>query len=72
MKKTREFHSNEIENISGESIGCAALINFVVPDAALNRGRCLSGNGISRKKDCRDSGYLKRNSGIFNIKVVTF
>ena len=28
----------------------AALINFDVPDAALIRGQCLSGNGISRKK----------------------
>ena len=26
VKKTREFHDNESENISGESIGGAALI----------------------------------------------
>ena len=26
MKKTREFHDNKSENISGESIGGAALI----------------------------------------------
>ena len=37
MKKPREFHDNESENISGESIGAAALINFFVPDAALIR-----------------------------------
>ena len=27
----RKFHDNESENISGESIGGAALINFFVP-----------------------------------------
>jgi len=37
VKKTREFHDNESENISGESIGGAALTNFYVPDAALIR-----------------------------------
>ena len=31
VKKTREFHDSESENISGESIGGAALI----------RGQCL-------------------------------
>ena len=41
VKKTREFHDNESENISGESIGVAALINFFVPDAAFIRGRRL-------------------------------
>ena len=30
-KKNREFHDNESENISGESIGGVALINFFVP-----------------------------------------
>ena len=35
MKKTRELHDNEDENISGKSIGGAALVNFFVPDAAL-------------------------------------
>ena len=46
-KKTREFHDNESENISDESIGGVALIRgrhlltFFVPDAALNRGRRL-------------------------------
>ena len=34
-KETPEFHNKESENISGESIGGAALINFFVPDAAL-------------------------------------
>ena len=51
MKKTRESHDNiaysrvssanyddkESENISGDCIGGAALINFFVPDAALIR-----------------------------------
>ena len=37
LKKSREFHDNESENISGEDIGGAALINFFVPDAALIR-----------------------------------
>ena len=52
VKKSREFHDNESENISGESIGVrrlfeggaylrAALINFFVPGAALIRGRRL-------------------------------
>ena len=41
VKKTREFHDNDSENISGESIGGAALINLFVPDAALIRGRRL-------------------------------
>ena len=34
-KKSREFHDNESENVSGESIGGAVLINIFVPDAAL-------------------------------------
>ena len=48
MKKTREFHDNESENISGETIGGAALIRerhlliFFVPNAALNRGYAFS------------------------------
>ena len=37
MKKTREFHDNESENIRGESIRGAALMNFFVPDAELIR-----------------------------------
>ena len=48
MKKLREVHDNESENISGESIGGAALIfegqvliNIFVPDAAQIRGRHL-------------------------------
>ena len=50
MKKTREFHDNESENISGESIGGAALINLFVPDAALIRGqRLLEGGTYSSK-----------------------
>jgi len=36
-EKAWAFHDNESENISGESIGGAALINFFVPDAALIR-----------------------------------
>ena len=48
VKKTREFHDNESENIRGESIGGAelifegqVLINFFVPVAAQIRGRHL-------------------------------
>ena len=37
VKKTREFHDFESENISGGSIVGAALINYFVPDAALIR-----------------------------------
>jgi len=37
VKKTREFHDNESENISGKSIRGAALINFFAPDVALIR-----------------------------------
>ena len=53
MKKAREFHDNESENISGESIGGgggAALINFFVPDAALIRGRRLIVGGACSSK----------------------
>ena len=56
MIKTREFHDNESENISDESIGDAALINFFVPDAALirlNRGLALE---LGLKKKLRGSG----------------
>ena len=35
VKETLEFHDSESQNISGESIGGAALINYFVPDAAL-------------------------------------
>ena len=64
-KKTREFHDNESENISGESeLLCrqwnnysvfpgysrAALINFFVPDAALIRGRRLIEGGAYSSK----------------------
>ena len=45
MKKTREFHDNNSENISGETTGGAALINFFVPDAALIRERRLIEGG---------------------------
>ena len=52
MKKNSEFHDNESENISGESIGGATLIrgrrlgiNLFVPDAALIQGRRLIGGG---------------------------
>ena len=41
VKKYGEFHDNESENISGESIGGAALINLFVPDVALIQGRRL-------------------------------
>ena len=48
VKKPREFHDNESENISSESIGGAALIfegqvliNFFVPDAVQILGRHL-------------------------------
>ena len=52
MKKRGEFHDNESENISGESIGGAALIRGrrlltffprcgAYSRAALNRGRRL-------------------------------
>ena len=42
-EKTQEYHDNESENINGESMGGAALINFFVPDAALKdvRANCL-------------------------------
>ena len=56
MKKTREFHDNEKKNISGESIGGAALIRgrrlltFFVPDAALIRGRRLIEGGAYSSK----------------------
>ena len=56
MKKTREFHDNKSENISGESIrgfgaySRAALINFFVPDAALIRGRRLIEGGAYSSK----------------------
>ena len=38
---TREIHDNESENISGESIGGAALMNFFVTDAALIRANTV-------------------------------
>ena len=41
VKKYREFHDNESENISGESIGDAALINLFVPHVALIQGQRL-------------------------------
>ena len=56
VKKTREFHDNESENISGESIGAAALIRgrrlltFFVPDAALIWGRRLIKGGAYSSK----------------------
>ena len=59
VRKSRKFHDNESENISRESellrrcgrilisvfpgYTRAALVNFFVPDAALNRGRRLFG-----------------------------
>ena len=50
VKKTREFHDKESENISGESVGGAPLITFFVPDAALIRGRRLiEGDAYSSK-----------------------
>ena len=49
-KKTWEFHDNESENISGESIEGAALINIFVPDAALIRGRRLIEGGAYSSK----------------------
>ena len=49
MKKTREFHDNKSENISGESIGGAALINFFVPDAALIRVNTVGKEGAIGK-----------------------
>ena len=42
-KKPREFHDNDSENISGESIGGAPLIDFFVPDAALIRVNTVCG-----------------------------
>ena len=39
MEKIGEFHDNESENISDESIEGAALINFFVPDAVA----CMTG-----------------------------
>ena len=56
MKKTREFHDNESENISGESIGVAALVRgrrllpCFVPDVALIRGRHLIEGGAYSSK----------------------
>ena len=50
MEKTREFHDNESKNISDESIGFTALINFFVPDAALIRGRRLIEGGAYSSK----------------------
>ena len=50
MKKAWEFHDNESENISGESIEGAALINIFVPDAALIRGRRLIERGAYSSK----------------------
>ena len=50
-KKAREFHDNESENISGESIEGAALINiFFFPDAVLIRGRRLIEGGAYSSK----------------------
>ena len=43
VEKTREFHDEDEENISGESIGGAALINFFVPDTALIRVNTVFG-----------------------------
>ena len=40
-KKPDSFMITRAKNISGESIGGAALINFFVPDATLIRGRRL-------------------------------
>ena len=56
MKRTGEFHDNERENISGESIGGATLIRgrrlltFFVPDAPLIQGRRLTGGGAYSSK----------------------
>ena len=49
-KNNRGFHDNESENISGESIGGAALINFFVPDAALIWGWWLIKAGAYSSK----------------------
>ena len=49
MKNTREFHDNKSENISGESIGGAALINFVVLDAALIRVNTVTSQLFRRR-----------------------
>ena len=60
VKKNREFHDNKSDNISGESIGGAALINFFLPDAALIRGgRLIEGGAYSSKCGSYNCGILK-------------
>ena len=49
MKKPKS-DDNESENISGKSIGGAALINFFAPDVALIRGRHLIEGGAYSNK----------------------
>ena len=51
MKKTREFHDKESENISGcGAYSRVALTNFFVRDAALIRGqRLIEGGAYSSK-----------------------
>ena len=51
VKKTREFHDNESENISGcGAYSRVALTSFIVRDAALIRGqRLIEGGAYSSK-----------------------
>ena len=50
MKKTREFHDNESENISGESIGDVALIKGRRLLTFLSQMRHLFGGGAYSSK----------------------
>ena len=50
VKKTREFHDNESENISGESIGGAALIRGLRLLTFLSQMRRLFEGGVYSSK----------------------
>jgi len=72
VKITREFHDNESENISAESIGGPALIDFFVPDAALIRGRRLiEGGTYSSKYGSGAVGCTQNNSRIFPLYYIS-
>ena len=50
VKKYGEFHDNESENVSGESIGGAVLINLFVPHVALIQvNRVITVNPLTLK-----------------------
>ena len=71
--KTREFHDNESENISGESIEGAALIRGRRSLTFLSQMRCLfEGGAYSSKYMVLQSGSKNPNAFNYPIQIEIF